>query len=119
VTILGGYAPVARREELIKEEDDPYNDENDNPILPTRTAYRALYAENEPKTELLEESSAHRASRTALPDGWTGEEATDAIRIYKNLENKDLTLKALGRSRTSDNRRNLTTILEQAGVIED
>ncbi len=75
----------------------------------------------EPQTEGLESTEeTERPTRNAdLPDGWTQQDADDAIRVYKNLHNRDLTLKAIGKGQGKDGRANLATVLKLAGIVEE
>lgn len=64
---------------------------------------------SEPKSEPENEDSNPRT----LPPGWTTEDIALATMIFKNLGNKDQTLKAIGKSQTTDNRRALTALLQE------
>jgi hypothetical protein len=98
-------------------EDDQDQDLDDNPILPTRYAIRVSRSKNEPQNGQKKDLRDTRI--VELPSGWTEKDVELAKLVFPNIRNRDLTLKAIGKTTTPDNRRSLAAILKQEGLIEE
>jgi len=87
---------------------------DDDPLEPYTPVTRNATGVAEALSDDFEHSSNVRVTRNAtLPAGWTEKDVELATLIYKNLRNKDQCLKAIGKATSQDNRRVLSSILQE------